>query len=463
MRVDVEFNKFKSMQFNITKNVLIIMICTLTLVLLLERFINTKILNDLVTFIIKSNVSQSETINLIDESLNTITFFSIIIVLISLFITSFIFWKKFGEFARLLNGVRLHIEYLTGGVYHYKIKDKYLIREDEIGAICKALDKMQKLTIEMVDDLKQSTGNINDQSSNLKIISEGLSNTTIDISNSIRNILKAISEESGDIINIIEKTNEFSEILNEEFNEVETISIMVKEVENNAIESNKDLHLLTKSLKNFEMTFKIFIDILNEMNDNIKKVNEITDLINNVAEQTNLLALNAAIEAARAGEAGRGFSVVADEIRKLSEKTKTSSISINSLTENILESSKNLSVKTSKMNIELKHQKFGMQKAIDSFKLISDSVSIITPKMIKLFNNSNKMRKYNIEIIEKIKILSSVNEEICISTESISDSSELTKDNSKKLLMYATELKDNAKITTNYITKFILNGPDEEE
>lgn len=238
---------------------------------------------------------------------------------------------------------------------------------------------------------------------------------------------------------------------------------MVKEVENNAIESNKDLHLLTKSLKNFEITFKIFIDILNEMNDNIKKVNEITDLINNVAEQTNLLALNAAIEAARAGEAGTGFSVVADEIRKLSEKTKTSSISINSLTENILESSKNLSIKTSKMNLELKHQKFGMQKAIDSFKLISDSVSIITPKMITLFNNYNKMCKSNIEIIEKIKILSSVNEDICISTESISDSSELTKDNSKKLLMYATELKDNSKITTNYINKFILNGPDEEE
>ena len=456
MRVEAKFDQTKSIKFSITKNALIIMGISLLFMVFIGRYIIWDVLNN-------SLEKTLATEKIISGVINKITYINIIVAILSLVIAGMIMWNTFGKTARLLNGLRLHIEYLTGGVYHYKIKDKYFKREDEIGTICRALDKMQKSTVEMINDLKKSTQNMNDQSSNLKEISKGLSTTTTDISDSIKNIVKAISEESGDIINIIEKINEFSEILNEEADEVQIVSNLAMQVENNASTSNKDLLVLTQSLKNFESIFKIFLETLQNMNKNIKKVNDITDLINNVAEQTNLLALNAAIEAARAGDAGRGFTVVANEIRKLSEKTKESSVSITSLTDSILKSSKNLVSKTSEMNSELRIQKEGMGKAIDSFSLISDSVSTITPKMLKLSSNSNRMCKSNDDIMEKIEVLSSVNEEICASTESISDSSELTRENANKLLMHATELKNNAKITTNYIGKFILEGPEEEE
>ena len=72
---------------------------------------------------------------------------------------------------------------------------------------------------------------------------------------------------------------------------------------------------------------KKFLDFsysLNLMSQDIKKINEMTNLINDITEQTNLLALNAAIEAARAGDSGKGFAVVAEEIRKLAEISKSS-------------------------------------------------------------------------------------------------------------------------------------------
>ena len=337
MRVDVKFDQTKSIKFNITKNALTIMAAALVFIVFAGRIIVSDVLtsslNDKVLEkgdIIKTLLFQTKDI------INKVTYANIFIAILTLIIAGLIMWHTFGKIARLLNGLRLHIEYLAGGVYHYKIKDKYLKREDEIGSICIALGKMQKSTVDMIRDLKKSSQNMNDQSSNLKEISKGLSTTTTDISNSIKNIVKAISDESEDIIKIIEKINEFGNILDDEANEVNDVLELAKKVEKDANTSNQDLLVLTKSLKDFEAIFGIFSETLKHMNMNIKKVNDITDLINNVAEQTNLLALNAAIEAARAGEAGKGFSVVADEIRKLSEKTKKSSISITELTDTIL-------------------------------------------------------------------------------------------------------------------------------
>lgn len=81
--------------------------------------------------------------------------------------------------------------------------------------------------------------------------------------------------------------------------------------------------------------FKDFTTRFNALGINLNKVNEITVLINAVSDQTNLLALNAAIEAARAGEAGRGFSIVADEIRKLAEEMSASSQEIATASEQL--------------------------------------------------------------------------------------------------------------------------------
>lgn len=85
------------------------------------------------------------------------------------------------------------------------------------------------------------------------------------------------------------------------------------------------------SLEEISALFARIHDELNRLNEASSRVDGVTDMINGLAEQTNLLALNAAIEAARAGEAGRGFSVVADEVRSLAEKTVSATSSINDI------------------------------------------------------------------------------------------------------------------------------------
>ena len=102
----------------------------------------------------------------------------------------------------------------------------------------------------------------------------------------------------------------------------------------------EDVDKIINMINLIENTTKDTSNIIEELNQQIRDIDNIVVIINEIAEQTNLLALNAAIEAARAGEAGRGFAVVAEEIRKLADATHTYSDEISSITINVTSSSK---------------------------------------------------------------------------------------------------------------------------
>ncbi len=460
-RTNVNFDSNKSIRMHIVKLFFYIISIISVTMILLQR-IGTKLflkykLDDL------DNITRESLNQNIDSSLNYITILLIVVTIILIGTGLFIVWKIFGKSARLLNGLRMHIDYLSHGVYHYSIKEKYFKREDEIGAICRGIDTMQKFTVQMLNDMANCNDIMKDQSNNLTNISSGLNRTTNTISSSIKHIACGISGETNDIEIIVNGINEFNELLKDAVYDIENVSEMVKNIHKDATEGNGYMNDLIKALEGFNNNFLIFVNVLEAMSANIKKVNDISELINNVAQQTNLLALNAAIEAARAGEAGKGFTVVAEEIRKLSEKTKESSISINTLINNVLISSDNLKNKTSEMSTEIEKQKQSMSKSIKAYKYISESVSEVTPKIINLTKSSNKILISNDEIISRIQTLYSVNQEIFSTTEQISASAEDTSISSTNLLNCVNELKNITEINKDYINRFVLVGPKEEE
>ncbi len=322
-------------------------------------------------------------------------------------------------------------------------------RRDEFHTLFEGINHMitnMKHLITKASDIGET---VISSSYNVSVNSDLLLAAARDISLAIGEIQKGIIQQASDAEECLRQTETLTSqisVVHENSSAIEGIAEKTKEVVTNGILEVKQLNNAAQA--NIGITLDTIRNI-EDLETESKEINEIIAVINDIAEQTNLLSLNASIEAARAGAAGRGFSVVAEEIRKLSEKSVNSSQEIEKIVNKIFSKTQTSAKTVMKAGDISKTMEDRLIKVVELFDHINLMVDDLVTRMKHILDGINDIDSAKNDTLKAIESISAISEETSAASQEVDATAHqqleaVTKMNgaTKALSQDSQELKD---------------------
>jgi len=269
-------------------------------------------------------------------------------------------------------------------------------RDDEIGKLFKGFNSMIRTFKQILAGVVSSVGVSTSVSGQLAELTDKLSGSVASQLAEANDVGSTIERMSQGALNSAKEAQESSEMMRQNGLLARDGDTIVKKTVN--------------KIRSIAEVVDQSVGTISELGKTTQRIGEIIVVIHDIADQTNLLALNAAIEAARAGEQGKGFAVVADEVRKLAERTSNATEEIGSIIRTIQTETNNATESIKKGSIEVhegialgEEASTALSKIRESSELMQHKISVIEQNSIKLSSESEKVTVSTARMAEHTK------------------------------------------------------------
>lgn len=326
--------------------------------------------------------------------------------------------------------------------------------KNEVGQLAEAFNIMLTNLQKIVRELKRNAKTLAGNSETLSATSEEITSSSDEVASAIQEVASGATDQAGHLQEVMGLIQNITASLEKVYTELGRVKDNSDETSKLADTGKKELDSLIVSIRGVRDAFKTVVERLDVLKGSVNQVAEILEVINGITDQTNLLALNAAIEAARAGEAGRGFAVVADEVRKLAEQSRASSDKIGALLNNITSETNEVVTTSGEVSEQVANQLGNVEQTIKAFDDILESVTAIGPMIEATYKEMDGTVKAKDVVIEKVQSVSSVAEETSASVEEISASAEELSASTQEIASNAQQIMEVAKRLDEQVGRF---------
>ncbi|GAB6107145.1 methyl-accepting chemotaxis protein [Fusibacter bizertensis] len=332
--------------------------------------------------------------------------------------------------------------------------DDLLKYKDETGIIAHSVVNLRNVLRSLIEEMKADSVHLENASDELRKVVEYGREGIDAVTQTVGDFASGATSQAHDAMLASEKMEGLAKEIEETVSSAEKLKRYTNAVSNSNMEGVKQLNELNDKFKMTSKANDLLSENVGTLTVKSSSIVQITNTIQQIAEQTNLLALNAAIEAARAGEAGKGFAVVADEIRKLAEETSISTTQIDKIIREILSEIEETEQNMNSSNEAVKISASVLGNVQMAFEAIDKSISDTLMQLDSISTNIQNVNMNKENATESIHGISAVTEENAAAAEEIAATMDTQAELMRGIQDNSTEVKNIANDMTKIIDRF---------
>ena len=387
---------------------------------------------------ISSGESAEDVDALVQSKVTEIMIVSVIIIIIMGVAAFFLA----GMIAKQIVKVEKYVEEVAGGDLTIVVDEKLKNRNDEIGRMGRAVEKLVRELKKVVGSLQHSADTLFQAGNTLDEMSSQSSSTADEISRAVEDVSKGAVSQADEIESASSEVVTMGDLIERIVGNVENLARTSDKMSEAGEASIKTMRELVDANTHTVEAINKIAKQIRRTNESVEQISTAASLITNIAEQTSLLSLNASIESARAGEAGKGFAVVAGEIQKLAEQSDETATEIMRIIDALQDESKETIEVMDRTEELIKAQQQKLDDTRNRFSDVSNGINESRGETNIIRDNASACDSARVTVVDVITNLSAISEQNAASSQETTASMQELNATINVLAESASKLKD---------------------